>query len=110
MEEPAETMTSRDLRQGEAGNRVRRRLVQSTLFPQGTREKDSNDDDCKGEEDEVIKDEKEDDGCNSSKKRRRKSLEGKTKNNSRVASQSRAAKKVKFFNILFHSWILLVAL
>ncbi|CDP18333.1 unnamed protein product [Coffea canephora] len=76
---------------------VRRKLVQSTLFPVTQKEQILRDDDCKGEEEDDGNedDEEEEDWGSSSKKRKVNSSKKKANNsNSRTTPRSRASKKV----------------
>nr|XP_027089811.1 uncharacterized protein LOC113710932 isoform X2 [Coffea arabica] len=76
---------------------VRRKLVQSTLFPVTKKEQILRDDECKGEEEDDGNedDEEEEDWGSSSKKRKVNSSKKKANNsNSRTTPRSRASKKV----------------
>lgn len=117
MEDTAESAAVEDLRPMQPEACVRRRLVQSTLFPISKKEQIRKGEDCTGEEQvgendgEREEEEEEEERDGNGKKRMRNSSSKKKKKadncNSKRTPRSRASKKVENLFFLFSSVIIL---
>lgn len=115
MEETAESAGVEDLRPMEPEACVRRRLVQSTLFPISKKEQIFKSEDCRGEgqvgENDGEGEEEEEEERDGNGKKRKKNSSSKKKKanncNSKTTPRSRASMKVENLFFLFSSVIIL---